>query len=113
MSKMGPFADFGDRHLQVRLTPQADIVSEDGGADPAAASRCGRAPGPPNRRHRRSVPWPDRYRSRRGRSDQAVPEVGALEQRQAANLRASMSHGLRQVHPEAGTDLFTRSAEGR
>jgi hypothetical protein len=27
MSKMGPFADFGDRHLEVRLTPQADIVS--------------------------------------------------------------------------------------
>ena len=27
MSKMGPFADFGDRHLEARLTPQADIVS--------------------------------------------------------------------------------------
>jgi hypothetical protein len=27
MSKMGPFADFGVRHLEARLIPQADIVS--------------------------------------------------------------------------------------
>ena len=34
---------------------------------------------------------------------------GALEQRQAANLRTPMGHGLRQVHLEAGADLLDRS----
>ena len=37
----------------------------------------------------------------------------ALEQRQAANLRAPMGHGPHQVHPEGGADLFARSGKAR
>ena len=37
----------------------------------------------------------------------------ALEQRQAANLRAPMGHGPHQVHPEGGADLFAGSGKAR